>query len=372
MKIERITVWQLDLPLHKPYWLSGGRLKFECLDSTLLRIDTDAGIAGWGEGCPWGVTYLPAFGKGIRAGIDELAPLLLGRDPRQLDAINRLMDIALPGHPYVKSALDIACWDIAARSAGLPLAEMLGAREPDPVPIASSVSTGSPDEMLAEVKRFRNLGYRVHSCKVGANIRQDIARIDLLADNEREGEIIFYDVNRAWLPREAITVMNSVSGLTSWFEQPCESLDEIAQVRRQTRYPIGVDEGLHGFDDLLRIQRDGIAEIVNIKINRVGGLTKARRLRDFCLASGITMLIMDSGGTVLADTAVAHLAQTIPATSCLGVWSCQEMVSVDPAPGRGARNVDGCFSAPDSPGIGVEPDLAVLGDPVAVYSGGAG
>jgi L-alanine-DL-glutamate epimerase-like enolase superfamily enzyme len=361
-------VWQLDLPLHKPYWLSGGRLKFESLDSTLLRIDTDAGISGWGEGCPWGVTYLPAFGKGIRAGIDELAPLLLGRDPRLLDAIDRVMDIALPGHPYVKSALDMACQDIAARSAGLPLAEFLGAREPDPVPIASSVSTGTPAEMLDEVNRFRDLGYRVHSCKVGADVHLDISRIEALADNERDGEIIFYDVNRAWLPREAITVMNAVSGLSSWFEQPCETLDEIAQVRRQTRYPIGIDEGLHGFDDLLRIQREGIAEVVNIKINRVGGLTRARRLRDFCLASGITMLIMDTGGTVLADTAVAHFAQTIPAPSCLGVWSCQEMVGVDPAPGQGARNVDGCFSAPNLPGLGVAPEPDRLGDPVAVYS----
>jgi len=371
MKINQVSVWQLDLPLHKPYWLSGGRLKFEQLDSTIIRIDTDEGISGWGEGCPWGVTYLPAFGKGIRAGIEELAPLLIGQDPRQCDAINRVMDLALPGHPYVKSAIDIACWDIAGKSAGLPVCELLGAREPDPVPIASSVSTSSPQEMLDEVQRFRDRGYRVHSCKVGADVSMDIQRINLLADNESEGEIMFYDVNRAWLPREAITVMNSVSGLSSWFEQPCETLDEIGQVRRQTSYPIGIDEALHTMDDLIRIQREGIAEVVNIKINRVGGITKACRLRDFCLATGITMLIMDTGGTVISDTGVAHLAQTIPSPSCLGVWSCQEMVSVDPAPGQGVRNVDGCFSAPDLPGLGIEPELARLGEPVATYDQGS-
>jgi L-alanine-DL-glutamate epimerase-like enolase superfamily enzyme len=265
MKINRISVWQLDLPLHKPYWLSGGRLKFEQLDSTILRIDTDEGVSGWGEGCPWGVTYLPAFGKGIRAGIDEIAALLIGKDPRQLDAINRIMDLALPGHPYVKSAIDMACWDIAAKSANLPLCELLGAREPAPVPIASSVSTGSPQEMLDEVQRFRDQGYRVHSCKVGADVTMDIERINLLAANERAGEIMFYDANRAWLPREAITVLNSIAGVSSWFEQPCETLDEIAQVRRQTSCPIGVDEGLHTMEDLIRIQRDGIAELVNIK-----------------------------------------------------------------------------------------------------------
>ena len=366
MKINGITVWQLDLPLHKPYWLSGGRLKFECLDSTFVRIDTDAGLSGWGEGCPWGVTYLPAFGKGIRAGIEELAGHLIGRDPRQLDAINRTMDHALPGHPYVKAAIDYACWDILGKASNMPICELLGAREPDPVPIASSVSTGTPDEMLAEVARFREMGYRVHSCKVGANIHLDIERIKLLAENEHDGEIIFYDVNRAWLPREAITVMNAVDGTTSWFEQPCETLEEIKQVRRQTSHPISVDESLHTFGDIVRIHAEGIAEVANIKLNRVGGLTKARRIRDFCLASGISMLIMDTGGSVVSDTAVAHFAQAIPAPSCLGVWSCQEMVSVDPAPGRGVRNVDGCFSAPDSPGLGVEPDLDRLGDPVVV------
>ena len=367
MKINRITVWQLDLPLHKPYYLSGGRLRFDLLDSTFVRIDTDAGIHGWGEGCPWGVTYLPAHGKGIRAGIDELATHLIGKDPRQLDNINRTLDLALPGHPYVKAALDIACWDILGKSAGMPVCELLGTREPDPVPIASSVSTGTPEEMLDEVKRFRDMGYRVHSCKVGADVHLDIKRINHLAANERDGEVMFYDVNRAWLPREAITVMNAVPDLTSWFEQPCETLEEIAQVRRQTSHPIAVDEALHTYNDLVRIQSEGIAEVVNIKINRVGGLTKARRMRDFCLATGITMLIMDAGGSVLSDTAVAHLSQAIPAPSCLGNWSCQDMVSVDPAPGQGARNVDGCFTAPEEPGLGIDIDPDRLGNPVAVY-----
>jgi len=368
VKITRISVWQLDLPLHKPYWLSGGRLKFEVLDSTIVRIDTDEGIHGWGEGCPWGVTYLPAFGKGIRAGLEELSPLLIGQDPRAIDRLNRLMDVALPGHPYIKAALDIALWDILGKVAGMAVCDLLGGREPDPVPIASSVSTGTPEEMLAEVERFRGLGYRVHSCKIGANIGLDIERIRHLNAHQQAGEILFYDVNRAWLPREAITVMNAVADVQSWFEQPYETLDEIAQVRRATRHPICVDEALVTQNDLSRIQREGIAEIVNIKLNRVGGLTKARRMRDFCLAHGITMMIMDSGGTVLSDTAVAHMAQTIPASSCLGVWSCQEMISLDPAPGQGARNVGGCFSAPALPGLGVEPLAQRLGTPFAVYS----
>ncbi|MEO0750150.1 MAG: mandelate racemase, partial [Pseudomonadota bacterium] len=177
MKITRITVWQLDLPLTEPYWLSGGRLKFERLDSTLIRIDTDDGVSGWGEGCPWGETYLPAHGPGLRAGVQTLAPSLLGQDPRSIDHVNRVMDVALPGHPYVKSPIDIACWDILGQVAGLPIWQMLGGADPAPVLVNSSISTGTPDEMIALIHRAAETGYTVHSAKVGgSDIEADIAR----------------------------------------------------------------------------------------------------------------------------------------------------------------------------------------------------
>ncbi len=94
MKITGIAVWHLDPPLVRPYWLSGGRLKFEQrLDSTIVRLDTDAGVHSWGEGCLWGVTYLPAFGRGIHSGPEELALIILGSDPRCPDTLNRGMEV---------------------------------------------------------------------------------------------------------------------------------------------------------------------------------------------------------------------------------------------------------------------------------------
>ena len=139
MRISRITCWQLDLPLREPYFLSGGQLRFDRLDSTIVRIDTDEGLSGWGESCPWGHTYLPAHGGGVRAGIAILAPAILGLDPRGLDHVNAVMDVTLPGHPYVKSALDIACWDIFGQAAGMPLWQCLGGHEATPVAVNSSI-----------------------------------------------------------------------------------------------------------------------------------------------------------------------------------------------------------------------------------------
>ena len=123
--------------------------------------------------------------------------------------------------------------------------------------------------------------------------------------------------------------------------------------------------------DATRIARDGLADVFGIKLNRVGGLTKARRMRDVAIEHGIQMFVMATGGSVLADVEAAHLAQSIPDAFIRACWSCQDMLTLDIAPGSGkgsgARCVDGIITVDDSPGHGVIPDEGILGDPVAVY-----
>ena len=156
MKITRISVFHVELPLKDPYWLSGGRLRFDLLDTTFVKLETDAGLVGWGEGTPWGHTYVPAHGPGIRAGLETMAPAILGQDPRRLDHVERAMDLCLPGHLYAKAPVDLACWDIAGQSAGLSIADMLGGRDPEGTWIASSVSSGTPDYMMAIIQSYRD------------------------------------------------------------------------------------------------------------------------------------------------------------------------------------------------------------------------
>ncbi|MEM0990787.1 MAG: mandelate racemase/muconate lactonizing enzyme family protein [Pseudomonadota bacterium] len=367
MKITRITVFQRDLPLTDPYWLSGGRLRFDVLDATFVKVETDTGLTGWGEGTPWGHTYLPAHGPGIRAGIETMAQAMLGLDPRLVDTVERAMDLCLPGHLYAKAPIDMACWDIAGQAAGLSIAEMLGARDDQGAWIASSVSTGTPQEMLAIIEAYRAKGYRVHSVKVGADVEADLERIGFLEQHRLAEERILYDVNRAWTRREALLVMNGATGRVT-FEQPCESLDDIAAIRPLTRAPISVDESLVNLQDAARIARDGLAEVVNIKLNRVGGLTRARRIRDLMLAHGIQIYVMATGGSALADAEAAHLAQSIPEPFRLGTWACQDMLSVDVAPGQGPRNQGGRLTVSRAPGLGFAPDEGLLGAPVAVYT----
>ncbi|WP_299725855.1 enolase C-terminal domain-like protein [uncultured Tateyamaria sp.] len=368
MKITRIQVYQVDLPLEHPYWLSGGRLKFDVLDATLVRVETDTGLTGWGEGTPWGHTYVPAHGPGIRAGIQTMAPFVIGLDPRRVLEVERAMDQALPGHHYAKSPIDMACWDIAGQAANLPIADLMGGGSRTPRPIASSVGAKTVEETRTVIERYRQRGYVAHSVKIGGDVARDIARIRDVEAMRRDGEIILYDVNRGWSRQQALRVMSATQDLDVMFEQPCETLDDIAAICGKHAAPVSVDESLVTLQDATRIARDGIAEVFGIKLNRVGGLTKAARMRDVALAHGIDMFVMATGGSVLADTEALHLAATIPDAHCHAVWACQDMITVDIADGRGPRNVHGHLHLPEAPGLGVHPDEDALGPPVAVYA----
>ena len=367
MKITRISVYQTDLPLEHPYWLSGGRLKFECLDATFVKIETDAGITGWGEGTPWGHTYVPAHGPGIRAGIETMASFVLGLDPRRVLDVERAMDLALPGHLYAKSPIDMACWDIAGKAAGLPIADLMGGGSRTPRPIASSVGAKTVEETREVIQRYRDRSYVAHSVKIGGDVERDVARIRDVESIRLPGEIVLYDVNRGWTRQQALRVMQVTEDLKVMFEQPGETLDDIAAIRQLHSAPVSVDESLVTLQDAARIARDGLAEVFGIKLNRVGGLTKAARMRDVALAHGIDMFVMATGGSVLADTEALHLAATIPDINCHAVWACQDMLTVDIASGRGPRNKAGHLHLPEEPGLGVEPNEDQLGHPVAVY-----
>lgn len=260
MRIERINVWALELPLSRPYSLSGGRLHFDRLDSTLVRLDTDEGVSGWGEACPWGSTYLPAFARGIRAGIEELAPAILGQDPRRTEVVYQAMNRALPGHPYVKSAIDMACWDLAALSAGLPLCDLFGGRTDGEVRLHSSIPSGTTAHIQAEIEIARDHGYTFHSVKIGGDPNGDIERMRAIDRHMLDSEELTFDCNRSWLPSEAITALNATRDLNRVIEQPCDTIEQHLQVRRNVSQPLAIDESLKTIPDLLRIIETGACE----------------------------------------------------------------------------------------------------------------
>jgi L-alanine-DL-glutamate epimerase-like enolase superfamily enzyme len=261
----------------------------------------------------------------------------------------------------------MACWDIAGKSAGMPIADLMGGGSRTPKPIASSVGAKTVEETREVIEHYRARGYIAHSVKIGGNVERDIARVRDVEAIRKTGEIVLYDVNRGWTRQQALRVMSTCEDLNVMFEQPCETLDDIEAISHKHASPVSLDECLVTLQDAARAARDGLAEVFGIKLNRVGGLTKAARIRDVALAHGIDMFVMATGGSVLADTEALHLAATIPDDNCHAVWACQDMLTVDIANGQGPRNTKGHLHLPEDAGLGVEPDENALGKPVAVY-----
>jgi L-alanine-DL-glutamate epimerase-like enolase superfamily enzyme len=315
MKIRRITAYQVDLPLHEgSYKWSGGK-SVSVFDSTIVRVETDEGVVGHGEVCPLGPFYLPAYGPGARTGIEELAPHIIGEDPTQLARLNRRMDAALLGHPYVKSAIDMACWDILGQVAGLPVCTLLGGRYGEDFVLYRAISQESPDEMAGKVSGYRSEGYRRFQLKVGSDPETDIERIRAVREVLDPGDILVADANTGWLKHEAARVVRGVRDVDVYIEQPCATYEECLSIRRRTDHPFVLDESIDGMPILLRGHADQAMDVVNIKISKFGGLTKARQARDLCVELGIAMTIEDSWGGDITTSAIAHLASRRPTST---------------------------------------------------------
>src|SRR5437588_11035218 len=199
MKIRRISAYRVELPLHEgTYQWSGGK-SVDVFDSTVVEVETDAGLTGYGEVCPLGPFYLPAYAAGVRAGIAELGPHLLGEDPLQLGKLNRRMDAALKGHAYVKSGIDMACWDLLGKVTGQPVCILLGGRYGADFGLYRAISQESPEAMAERVAAYRVEGYRRFQLKVGGDPDEDIERIRRCGQQLRPGDRLIADANTGWL-----------------------------------------------------------------------------------------------------------------------------------------------------------------------------
>lgn len=368
MRITRILAYRVELPLHETTYKWSGGKSVTVFDSTVVRVETDAGIVGHGEVCPLGPFYLPAYAEGVRTGLRELGPHLIGEDPRQLSKLNRLMDAALKGHPYVKSGLDMACWDVLGQATGLPVCELLGGRYGEDFHLYRAISQESPEQMAARVAGYRAEGYRRFQLKVGGDPDLDIARIHAVSAVLQPGDRLVADANTGWVQHEAVRVAQRVRDLDVYLEQPCLTYEECLAVRRQTGLPLILDENIDDLSMLLRARADGAMDAVNLKISKLGGLTKARQARDLCVHLGIGMTVEDSWGGDIVTAAIAHLAHSTPPELLFSSTDFNSYVTVSVAEGA-PRRVNGRLAASRQPGLGIRPRAEVLGDPVVIIPG---
>jgi len=365
MKIKKISAWKVGLPLKEgSYKWSGGK-SVSVFDSTIVGVETDSGVIGYGEMCPLGPYYLPAYASGVRAGVAELGPHLLGENPLELARLNRRMDAALKGHPYVKSAIDIACWDILGQVTGQPVCTLLGGRYGEDFGLYRAVSQESPETMASRVAQYRKEGYRRFQLKVGGDPDVDIKRIHAVSAQLQQGDRLVADANTGWLMHDAMRVIRAVQDSDVYIEQPCLTYEECLSIRRHTNHPFVLDEVIDGVEMLLRGKADLAMDVVNIKISKFGGLTKTRQARDLCVSLGIAMTIEDSWGGDITTATIAHLAHSTPPEFLFTTTDFNSYVTVGTADGAPQR-VNGRMAASNQPGLGIKPKMDVLGKPLLI------
>jgi L-alanine-DL-glutamate epimerase-like enolase superfamily enzyme len=366
--IERIDVFGYDLTyVHGRYVMSSGRV-IDRLQSTVVRVTTHAGVTGFGESCPLGPTYLEGFAGGARAALQELAPAALGADVAQPSEVGRRMDAALKGHRYAKSAIDVACWDAFGRSVDTSVGALLGGVARTELPIYVAVPLGAPGDMAEFVARERAKGIRVFQAKIGDTAARDAERIEAIAAVLGPGDTILADANGGWSRQEATRFARAVEDTRNvLLEQPCATFESCLAVRRLTTLPMVLDEIIVDVGDLVRGVAAEAMDHVNLKIGRVGGLTRARLMRDVAVELGLRLTIEDIWGGDIVTAAVAQLAAGVPgealcAVSFMNDWTNEHVAGHQP------RSAGETGPVPDGPGLGIDVDADAVGEPIATFS----
>ena len=365
MKITQIETIPVQMPINPARAIRSGRGYHTTSPFLMLKVHTDEGITGLGE-----VSCTPVWsGEDNRSAAhfiqQELAPVLVGEDPTQIERLTRLMNRTLANNPFTKAGIEIALWDILGKVAGLPVYRLLGGAVRDFVTTKFSVSGLEPAK-AAEVAAWAVAqGFRTMKVKVGIDPDQDVARVRAVREAIGPDIRLGVDANGGWAPRVAIQTIRRLYAYNIFFaEQPVADLDIawLADVRRQVDVPVMADESVYSLQDALAIVRAGAADILSVYVGKGGGIGAARKIAAVAEAAGLTCTVGSNLELGVASAAMIHLAM---ATSAIGAeefpcdiltpffYESDLLVESLPITAGSARPFD-------RPGLGVELDEAQL------------
>ncbi|MEQ9489906.1 MAG: mandelate racemase/muconate lactonizing enzyme family protein [Alphaproteobacteria bacterium] len=363
MKIAAARLYRQIQPFADGPYICRGQAE-DGFDSAIVALEAENGVTGWGEAAPLGAFYAEAFPEAIRAGIERLLPTLPGLDATAPSRLADAMNTAMLGQPAVKSAIDMAAWDLAARLAGLPLSALLGGADGDRVPLYRSVSQDSPDVMAAKAADLVQRGYRRLQVKVGADPLEDVERLHRVRAAVPDDVPLYADANGGWHIADALRFVERAAGLDYTLEQPCMAYADNLQIARRCARPMVLDEGITGLTGLLQAHRDGVISGVTLKIARLGGIGPTRLLRDVAVSLGLGVTVEDTGGSTIDTAATAQMMVSTPRAARAHTVDFMNWVTVGNAAGM-PDSENGDLLAPAGPGLGVTVDAAAFNPPLA-------
>ena len=279
------------------------------MQTCIIRVLTDKGITGYGEAAPFPYVTGDNLETVISVG-KEMKEVLLGVDPRALGKVHRIMDSMYAGNTAIKAGIDIACYDISAKAAGVPLYKFLGGDDPH---VHSDVTIGidEPARMAEAAKSWVDKGFDIIKVKLGEDIATDAERIRAIRERVGENITIRIDANQGWSVKDTVRISRVLDGLgVDLIEQPvpAQDFEGLAEIRNKSAVLIAADESCHSACDALRLAAMRAVDVVNIKLMKCGGIYNALKIAAVCEAAGIPNMIGCMGESTLANLAGMHLA----------------------------------------------------------------
>jgi L-alanine-DL-glutamate epimerase-like enolase superfamily enzyme len=361
VRITGVEIIPIKLPLLEPFVVSYGT--FPNLATVLVRLESDGGLTGWGEGTPDPHVTGETF-EGVAATLRHLAPALLGRNPLDRSTAMRLLESRVAGVPTAKAALDIALHDLAGHVAGLPVWALLGGRAREALSISRVISLKSPEEMAIDATRHVAAGFGTVKLKVGDahDIRGDVRRVGAVREAVGPDIAIKIDVNGGWrTPGTAIGAARSIAPYEpEYVEQPVDrrDLEGMAEVRRLSGVPVMADEAVLSAHDALRAVRLRACDLINIKLMKCGGLLAALTLDAVAETAGVGCQIGTMVESSVASAAGLHLALALHNAATVEMGG--PIMLAEDVSGLRAYYERDRVTVPDGPGLAVEPDEAIL------------
>jgi L-Ala-D/L-Glu epimerase len=367
MKITKIELFKLNTPLTEPFVIAIETITNA--ESVAVKITTDTDIVGWGECNPYRSIAGETQGTAFEAG-QFLAKILRGhsdsigkeQDATALNDCIRLMDKMLTGNRCIKSAFDMALYDIAARAANMPLYQFLGGSNNRSISTDMTVGISTPVRMAATAFKFKNQGFPAIKVKLGTTMKEDVARIRAIRETIGNALPLRIDANQGWDEATAIATLRALERFDiEHCEQPiaARNVKGLARVRAASPISIMADEAVFDHFDALNLVQHAACDYFNIKLAKSGGISNALKINAIAEAAGIKCQVGCFSETRLAMSALMHFTLACPNVVHFDL-DAPLMLSQDPVVGGLVYGENGSVFIDDGVGIGAAFDADFL------------
>ncbi len=304
--ISKVEVIKLNVPYKEPFVISLGVI--ESATNVVIKIHTDSGLTGIGECAPF-VYIVGETQETVFELSKQIGKLLKGKNPFEIEDRLREIDKAVDGNYTMKSAFDMALYDLLAKEAGLPLYMLLGGSKSRDIYTDMTISIGSPEKMANDALAFKNDGFHAIKIKLGTTTQEDVARIKAVREAVGFDYPIRIDANQGW---DTVTAINTLKALSQYNIEHCEepipkwNYRELELVRKNSPISIMADESVFTHHDAFKLAALSACDFFNIKFSKSGGIHNAIKINAIAEASGIKCQVGCMSETRFALTALMH------------------------------------------------------------------